>query len=105
MYEYNCTVTKVTDGDTVDVSIDLGFGITKMERVRLYGINAPELHSGKGMPAKLRLQELAPRVDRIKTVKDRREKYGRLLAVLYLGDDGSVNDMLVSEGLVETYYG
>ena len=43
MYEYNVTVTKVVDGDTVDVDIDLGFGMTyKKQRVRLMGIDTPE---------------------------------------------------------------
>ncbi len=43
MYEYNVTVTKVVDGDTVDVDIDLGFGMTyKKQRVRLMGIETPE---------------------------------------------------------------
>ena len=43
MYEYNCTIRRVVDGDTVDVDIDLGFGIwVHNERVRLYGIDTPE---------------------------------------------------------------
>ena len=43
MYEYNCNIVKVVDGDTVDVDIDLGFGIwLRNERVRLYGIDTPE---------------------------------------------------------------
>ena len=43
MYEYNVTVTKVVDGDTVDVDIGLGFGMTyKKQRVRLMGIDTPE---------------------------------------------------------------
>ena len=43
MHEYNCTIRRVVDGDTVDVDIDLGFGIwVHNERVRLYGIDTPE---------------------------------------------------------------
>ena len=43
MYEYNVKVTRVVDGDTVDVDIDLGFGmIYKKQRVRLHGIDTPE---------------------------------------------------------------
>ena len=43
MYEYRCKVVKVIDGDTVDVDIDLGFGIWQMdERVRIMGIDTPE---------------------------------------------------------------
>ena len=43
MYEYRCSIVKVIDGDTVDVDIDLGFGVWMTnERVRLYGIDTPE---------------------------------------------------------------
>ena len=43
MYEYKCNIIKVVDGDTVDVDIDLGFGIwLKDERVRIMGIDTPE---------------------------------------------------------------
>ena len=43
MFEYRCKIVKVVDGDTVDVDIDLGFGVwLKGERVRLYGIDTPE---------------------------------------------------------------
>ena len=43
MYEYKCTVVKVVDGDTVDVDIDLGFGVwMRKQRIRMYGIDAPE---------------------------------------------------------------
>ena len=43
MYEYKCEIVRVVDGDTVDVNIDLGFGIwMRNERVRLYGIDTPE---------------------------------------------------------------
>jgi micrococcal nuclease len=44
MYEYNCEVKRVVDGDTVDVVIDLGFSIHYASRVRLYGIDTPESH-------------------------------------------------------------
>ena len=42
MYEYGCTVTRVVDGDTIDVILDLGFSIFHKCRVRLYGIDTPE---------------------------------------------------------------
>ena len=43
MYEYKCTVVNVVDGDTVDVDIDLGFGVwMRKQRIRMYGIDAPE---------------------------------------------------------------
>ncbi len=43
MYEYQCKIVRVVDGDTVDVDIDLGFGTwMKKQRIRLYGIDTPE---------------------------------------------------------------
>ena len=43
MYEYRCKVVKIVDGDTVDVDIDLGFGVwLKKERIRMFGIDTPE---------------------------------------------------------------
>ena len=65
MYEYRCTVLKVVDGDTVDVDIDLGFGIVLTdERVRLMGIDTPESRTSDkvedlfGELAKARLKEM-----------------------------------------------
>ena len=49
MYEYRCKIVRVVDGDTVDVDIDLGFGIwMHKERVRLYGIDTPESYKRFG---------------------------------------------------------
>ena len=42
MYEYGCTVERVVDGDTIDVTLDLGFSVSYSSRVRLYGIDTPE---------------------------------------------------------------
>ena len=42
MYEYGCEVDRVVDGDTIDVSIDLGFDLIKKERVRVAGVDTPE---------------------------------------------------------------
>ena len=43
MHEYKCTVVRIIDGDTVDVDIDLGFGVwMRKERVRMFGIDTPE---------------------------------------------------------------
>ena len=43
MYEYRCTVTRVVDGDTVDAEIDLGFDIVFKSRIRLFGVDTPEV--------------------------------------------------------------
>ena len=64
MFEYSCTIVKVIDGDTVDVTIDCGFNIHIKERVRLSGIDAPESRTRdleekkRGLAAKARLEEI-----------------------------------------------
>ena len=64
MFEYNATVIKVVDGDTIDAMIDLGFNTWKKVRIRMHGINAPESRTRdleekkKGLAAKARLIEM-----------------------------------------------
>ena len=67
MYEYNCKILRVVDGDTVDVDIDLGFGVwMHRERVRMMGIDTPESRTRDltekafGLASKERLKELLP---------------------------------------------
>lgn len=99
MYQYKFKFTKVIDGDTVDGVIDLGFGILLKERIRLHGIDAPEirlqksikdkkqrdLEKQKGLFAKTRLKELLicgsqqPEGLLIETFLDKKGKFGRVL--------------------------
>ena len=91
MYEYRVEVLKVIDGDTVDVDIDLGFGVwLKNERVRLYGIDTPEsrtrdLEEKKfGLAAKERLKKLLKDDVYLRTMvgrggEDMKGKFGRIL--------------------------
>lgn len=105
MYEYNCTVMKVIDGDTVDVAIDLGLRIFNQTRIRLYGINAPELNTEEGKQAKARLSELMPVGGEfiLRTIKDRKEKYGRYLGIFVDSDGHEVSQRMISEGLAVVY--
>ena len=71
MYEYRCDVLKVIDGDTVDVDIDLGFGVVlKDERVRIIGIDTPESRTSDkvedifGEAAKARVKELMSKYEK-----------------------------------------
>ena len=113
MYEYKAICIAVYDGDTITVDIDLGFGIwMKKQKIRLYGINAPELRGGTietkaaGRASRDRLRELIlDKEIRIKTHKeDKKGKYGRWLGWAFLKprDTGlrilSVNERLVAEG-------
>lgn len=105
MYEYKCKVLNVVDGDTVDVEIDLGFHISKIDRIRLLGINTPELHAAdplvreQAQVAKARVESLAPTVVLIKTKLDKSDKYGRILGTLVTSDGVEVNKVLLDEGL------
>jgi micrococcal nuclease len=119
MYEYQAKYIRVVDGDTVDLDIDLGLDIHHQIRVRLYGINTPELHSSdpeeqkKAKEAKryleyslLILPNLKSKDLIVKTVKDKTEKYGRYLAVIFAdADPVAVNQKLLDAGLAVPYFG
>ena len=88
MFEYQSKIVKVVDGDTVDVDIDLGFGVwLKKQRIRLYGIDTPEsrtrdLEEKKyGLVAKTFVETHLPvgSIRTLTTVKDKTGKYGRIL--------------------------
>lgn len=106
LYHYRALVRAVYDGDTCTVDIDLGLGTwIHGEKVRLYRINAPELR-GSEREAGLRSRDfLRSKIDGkevfIHTVKDKKGKYGRYIADIWVEDDDAwinVNDLLVSEG-------
>ncbi len=77
MYEYNAKLIRVIDGDTIDASIDLGFNVWIMKRIRLYGIDAPESRTRdleekkKGIETKEKLQELLKANEGTFTVKSK----------------------------------
>jgi len=104
MYEYRCEIVKIIDGDTVDVDIDLGFGIwMRNERVRLYGIDTPEsrtrdLEEKKyGLAAKEFLTKwLSAGNITLKTHKDAEGKFGRILGELWY-NDVNINQKLIEE--------
>lgn len=105
MYVYKALVLKVIDGDTVDLKVDLGFHIHVDMRIRMAGINAPELHSKdptvvvSAQTAKVYLkQRIELKTVTLMTIKDRREKYGRILGLIFL-DDVDINQELVDAGL------
>jgi endonuclease YncB( thermonuclease family) len=88
MYQYKAQVKAVIDADTIDVLIDLGFGVHTMQRLRLYGIDAPEMKTEAGKIAKEYVKSVLLGADAsmfvyVRTLKDKKDKYGRKLAVLY----------------------
>ena len=119
---YNFRVTeinRVVDGDTIDVTIDLGFDLYKKERVRVAGVDTPEKRTRD-------LEEKALGLDATNWMKKNLEdaidgdveltirtelkggmgKYGRLLGWLYIGDDElSLNEKMITEGYAWSYDG
>jgi micrococcal nuclease len=116
MFEYYVKkVTKVVDGDTIDVEIDLGFDISFSSRVRLAGIDTPESRTTDKEEKALGLEVKKVLGERIANAKsivirtekmDSSEKYGRILGWLYLdGEVLSVNEALVAGGYAWGYLG
>lgn len=110
LYWYAATIKRIIDGDTVELTIDLGFGISKTDKFRLFGINAPETRGATkkaGHAATAYLEELVPPGTEllISTEKNRQGdhdlqgKYGRYLACLNNGY--SVNERMVEAGHAE----
>jgi micrococcal nuclease len=106
MYTYRARITSVYDGDTCTALVELGFRITFEIKIRLIGIDTPELRGEEkemGLKSKARLEELVLNKDVIiKTFKDKTEKYGRWLAEIYVGEL-NVNQTLLSEGFAKKY--
>jgi micrococcal nuclease len=116
MYEYFVKeVTKVIDGDTIDVIIDLGFDIMFASRVRLAGIDTPESRTADKKEKALGLESKKYLADRLKDAKniiiktekmDSSEKYGRILGWLYVAGEGnSINHEMIEKGYAWGYLG
>lgn len=116
MYEYRVKkVTKIVDGDTIDVDIDLGFNISFSQRVRLAGIDTPEsrttdkVEKALGLESKEFLKKAIESASLIiiKTEKpDSSEKYGRILGWVYLDNsDNSINQIMIDAGYAWGYLG
>jgi len=117
MYEYRARINRVVDGDTVDVDIELGFGIVLTdERVRIMGIDTPELRTRNelekvfGLAAKARLKELLGKTAILKTQIDKsgedlKGKFGRILGDFVAPDGRMVTDILIEEGHCVAYFG
>lgn len=107
MFIYQATVEKVVDGDTLDLQVDLGFGVFTRQRVRLLGINAAEHNTPEGKKAIAFVQtwvvEHGPAFT-VRTSKDKKEKYGRYLATI-LSDTGELGQALVDAGLAVPWDG
>ena len=111
MYEYKIKeVVKVVDGDTVDLNIDLGFNLTKKERVRLAGIDTPESRTRDleekelGLEAKEFLKRRLSDGDNLKVKTEKDGKYGRMLGWIYISET-NINKEMVQRGYAWEYDG
>lgn len=104
-YQYKATVVRIVDGDTVVLSVDLGFSVSAQEKFRLAHINAPEKADKDGWAkATSRLAELLPLASACTLKSLGQDKYGRWLGEIYVGDL-YVNGVLLDEGLAVAYEG
>ena len=114
MYQYKAIITKVIDGDTVDVDIDLGFEVwLRNQRIRLYGIDTPESRTSDkvekvfGNLAKSKILEFCPVGSSIilqTKTDDSRGKYGRILGELIV-DGVNVNQYMIDNNYAVAYFG
>ena len=119
---YNFRVVKinrVVDGDTIDVTLDLGFSLTKKERVRIAGVDTPEKRTRDKEEKTLGIDATNWMKEKLtETIKGDEElvirtelvggvgKYGRLLGWIYVGDDEfSLNEQMITEGYAWAYDG
>jgi len=107
-FVYNVHDIRVVDGDTLEATIDLGFHISFKTKLRLYGINCPELSTNKGKKAKAFVEQMINGADKvqIQTIKNRQGKYGRYLAIVYIYKNGqaiNLNKLLLDKGLAREY--
>ena len=120
MYEYKCKILRIVDGDTVDIDIDLGFGVwIHKERVRMYGIDTPEsrtkdLEEKKyGLMSKDFVKSMMPigSMQTLRTSKyDAKGKFGRILGEFMIYDSkedkvASLKDIMIRECMGVEYYG
>ena len=112
MYEYECTIRRVVDGDTIDVDVDLGFGTWRCsERIRLYGVDTPECRTrdaeGKaaGLLAKKFVEDALHVGGTYMLQTKEKGKFGRFLGVIFIQGSASINAALISENLAVPYTG
>jgi micrococcal nuclease len=116
MFEYRVKqVTKVVDGDTIDVDIDLGFSISYSQRLRLAGIDTPESRTTDKFEKTLGIESKDYLKHKLKDAKDvvvrtekpdSSEKYGRILGWVYVdGNTKSINEQMIEDGYAWGYMG
>lgn len=103
--QYKAIVVRVLDADTFNASIYLGLDVIKMDKIRINGIDAPELKTLEGKEAQKFLQKLIEGKEvLIDTNEDRREKYGRLLCKVTFNNQ-DIAQLLIKKGIAKEYHG
>ena len=112
MYEYNCTIVRVVDGDTVYVDIDLGFDTWRRgERIRLYGVDTPECRSRSatekkaGLLAKGFVMQMLHEGGTYRLTTKEKSKYGEYLGTIKIDGELTINAALITEHLAVPYSG
>jgi micrococcal nuclease len=113
LYHYKATVSRVIDGDTIDVKLDLGFDLHMEARIRFAGINAPEsrtrdlVEKQKGLEAKRFVEDWLGNCDTviIQTELDERGKFGRVLGNILNPEGASLNQEMIVLGHATPYEG
>ena len=109
MYKYKCRIIKVVDGDTVDVDIDLGFGVwLNNKRIRLYGIDTPECRTRDkeekyfGLMAKALVKDFLKEgsIQHLSTRLDKRGKFGRILGEFWIYDSWTDRQTTLNNALL-----
>ena len=100
LFTYRAKIDRVVDGDTLRVEIDLGFGISVREYLRLRGIDAPEMDTDEGKRAKTFVELELRKVEEIILTSTRDDKYGRYLADVFYGAEEKfyLNQKLLDDG-------
>ena len=107
LYTYRVANYRVVDGDTIEVTLDLGFNTFRKEKLRLARINAPEMKTPEGPLAKAHLSEiLTDKVLTVQTKKDEKDRYGRYIAEVWAQESlskdlsklSNINDIMVADG-------
>ena len=114
MWEYSIRVLRVVDGDTVDAQVDLGFSTHKNVRIRVHGIDTPEVRTrdkaekAKGIAATNRVKDLIANADEVVLRSHGVDKFGRCLGTIILigaGQEFNLAEQLILEGHGTPYFG
>jgi micrococcal nuclease len=113
MHQYRCIMIKIIDGDTVDVDIDLGFGVwLKKQRIRFYGLDTPESRTSDaeekkyGFAAKEFVQSYLEvgTQQKLITIKDATGKFGRILGRFEVYNQETDSFMMLDEIMISKHH-